>query len=211
MCTKSSSSQLLTLGAHADALSRHPVPPQPGQSSEGQVPLVIAAVEPPVSLAQSGECDSDQISLGWRQLEGPLLRDLISYLENGELPSDDKRAKEILLGQTAYTMLDGVLYWIADDKSLRIIPPTADRHKLFLEAHEGVFSSYLHQAKIHGQLSKHYWWPGMRKDLDRWFRACTRCATRNVGKPVRPGLTPIPVCSPFNMVGVDILQLPKTK
>jgi hypothetical protein len=42
-----------------------------------------------------------------------------------------------------YTLLDGVLYWIADDKSLRIISPAKDRSQLFLEAYEGVFSGHL--------------------------------------------------------------------
>ena len=69
-----------------------------------------------------------------------------SYLEDGELPSDDKWVKEILLGQTAHNVLDGVLYQITDDKSLQIIHPAEDSHKLFLEAHERVslFSGHLH-------------------------------------------------------------------
>ena len=104
--------------SRADTLSRHPVPPQPGHCSEGQVPLVIAAVEPLVPLVQSGERNSDQISPN----------SMISSItwRTGSC-SDDKRAKENLLGQTTYTVLDGVLYRIADDKSLRIIPPAKDQ------------------------------------------------------------------------------------
>ena len=108
-------------------------------------------------------------------------------------------------------LLGGVLYHLSEDKTLRIVPPASDRHKLFLEIHEGAFSGHLRQAKIHSQLSRHYWWPGMRKDLDTWCRACLKCATRNVGRAVKPRLTPIPVGGPFDIVGVDVLQLPKTK
>jgi hypothetical protein len=32
-----------------------------------------------------------------------------------------------------------------------------------------------------------------------------------MGKPVRPGFTPILVGGPFDMMGVDVLQLPKNK
>ena len=31
------------------------------------------------------------------------------------------------------------------------------------------------------------------------------------GSPVRPPLTPIPVGGPFDRVGINVLQLPKTK
>ena len=51
----------------------------------------------------------------------------------------------------------------------------------------------------------------MRKDISHWCRACLTCASRNVRLPVRPPLTPIPVEGPFDRVGVDVLQLPKTK
>ena len=50
----------------------------------------------------------------------------------------------------------------------------------------------------------------MRADISHWCRECTTCASRQVGKPVRPPLTPIPVAGPFDRVGVDVLQLPKS-
>ena len=58
------------------------------------------------------------------------------------------------------------------------------------------------------QLSKHYWWSGMRSDIGRWCGACLMCATRRVGRGVKPLLTPIPVRGPFDRMGVDVLQMP---
>ena len=197
--------------SRADALSRHPVPLQPEDCTKTQTPVLIAAMEAPLPPAQSGEHGPDQTSLSERQLKDPHVREIIRYLVDGELPTDDKQARRILLGQSNFTVLDGILYHIEEDKTLRIVPPTSDRHRLFLEAHEGVFSGHLRQAKIHSQLNRHYWWMGMRRDINAWCRACTKCATRNMGPPVRPKLTPIPVGGPFDMVGVDVLQLPKTK
>ena len=74
-----------------------------------------------------------------------------------------------------------------------------------------VFSGHLRQAKVHSQLSRHYWWPEMRSDIDSWFCACIKCARRSVGHLSRPRLTPIAVGGPFDQVGVDVLQLTKTK
>ena len=51
------------------------------------------------------------------------------------------------------------------DKTLRVVPPNMDRDKLFHEAHDGRFGGHLRYAKIHGQLGRHYWWPGMRRDI----------------------------------------------
>ena len=50
----------------------------------------------------------------------------------------------------------------------------------------------------------------MRKDIIQWNRGCLACATRRVGKPVKPPLTPIPVKGPFDRVGVDVIQFVKS-
>lgn len=131
----------------------------------------------------------------------------MTYLDTGEIPGDRRRAREVVLGESQFTLRDGVLYRIESDKSLCVVP---DRKKLFTEVHEGPFSGHLSEAKIHSELSRHYWWPRMRADLTNWCRSCRRCASRSVGRPVRPPLTPIPVGGPFDRVGVDVLQLPKT-
>ena len=93
------------------------------------------------------------------------------------------------------------------DKSLRIIPPAVDRQKPFEEVHAGLFIGHLREAKIHSELSHHYWWPGMHTDIAQLCRSCLTSAACNVGRPVKPPLTPITVNRPL---GVDVLQLPKT-
>ena len=200
----------------ADALSRYPVPLSSDDCSQTETPTLIAAVEPVDSsllTAQSGEQDPnpDRASLAQQQRSDPQLLEIVQYITEGVLPTNEGSARKILLSQSSYTVLDGVLYHVEEDKTLRVIPPTNNRHQLFLEAHEGAFSGHLRQAKIHSQLSRHFWWPGMRKDINEWCRACTKCASRSVGRAVRSKLSPIPVGGPFDMVGVDVLQLPKTK
>lgn len=50
----------------------------------------------------------------------------------------------------------------------------------------------------------------MRQQIICWCQACLTCASRQVGRAVRPPLTPIPVGGPFDCVGVDVLKLPKS-
>ena len=101
--------------------------------------------------------------------------------------------------------MDDVLYHVEADKTLRVIPPGKDHKKLFHEAHDGAFGAHLRDAKVHSQLSKHYWWKRMRADI-RWCRTCLTCVTHKAGRAVKPPLTPIPVSGPFDHVGVDVVH-----
>ena len=50
----------------------------------------------------------------------------------------------------------------------------------------------------------------LENEVSYWCKACLVCTTRNVGQAIKLTLTPIPVGGPFNRVGVDVLQLPKS-
>ena len=140
----------------------------------------------------------------------PYLQDIIIYSSDGILPEDDIKAREIVLGRSQYEVLDGVLFKVESDGHLKVVVPESDRERLFKEVRAGKFGGHLRDAKIYSQLNRHYWWPGMSQDIVNWCHACFVCATRSVGKPIKPLLTPIPVSGPFDRVGVDVLQLPKS-
>ena len=106
-------------------------------------------------------------------------------------------------------MLDDILYRVQSDGTLHVIPPSLDRHGIFEEAHSGTFAGHLRDAKVYGELARHYWWPKMRADILHWCRSCIVCATRRLGHTVTPPLVPIPVAGPFDRVGDDVIQFPK--
>ena len=121
--------------ARADPLSRYPVSLLQDDVGETQVqPLVAAVREEPPEAAEDGE-KSDTGTLGHRQRRDPQLADVINYWETGKLPQEEKRARELVLTSPMFTMLDGTLYRIEPDKFKKIVPPTSDRHQLFLEVH----------------------------------------------------------------------------
>lgn len=82
--------------------------------------------------------------------------------------------------------------------------------KKWHKAHDGAFGALLKDAKVHSELSKHYWWRGMRTDIIRWCRVCLTCVTRRAGGSVKPPLTLIPVTGPFDCVGVDVVHFTKS-
>ena len=132
-------------------------------------------------------------------------------LEADVLPDDQRKARRLALTKSQYTLQDAILYHVEPDGTLRVIPPEESREELFHQAHDGVFGAHLRDAKIYSELKRHYWWPGMRADVGRWSRACLTCATHNAGRATHPPLTPIPVTGPFDRVGVDVIQFPRSK
>ena len=192
--------------ANADALSRNPSNKSEYPPLEIDSAVVVASVNPVVH-AKSGE----DASLSQRQRDDPDLKPIILYLESDQLPDDNKKARELVLGREQYILQDGVLFHVEKDKTLRVVPPTADRRALFDESHSGVLGAHLREVKIHSELSRHYWWPGMRGDIRAWCAACLTCVTRGTSRAHRAPLTPIPVAGPFDRVGVDVIQFPKSR
>ena len=103
-----------------------------------------------------------------KQLADPEIAEVITYLEDNVLPSNEQRARELSLTRTQYEVIDDVLYHIEPDETLWIVVPKVERKVVFDEAHSGVLGAHLRKAKIHGQFSRHYWWPRMRADITTW-------------------------------------------
>ena len=190
--------------ANADVLSRTPGRSFRVDPLEGDVDTIVAAVTPQ-NFTKSGD-----VALSQRQRKDPTLGTIFAYLEDEQLPQNEKQARELTLTRAQYVVQNGVLFYVAKDKTLRVIPPTSDREPLCQEVHSVTYGAHLQEAKIHSELSRYYWWPGMRSDISWWCQACLTCAIRGVSQGVRVPLTPIPVSGPFDRVGMDIIQFPKS-
>ena len=99
------------------------------------------------------------------QQEDADLRPIMTYLEHGVLPENEKLAKSLALTQSQYLVQDRILYFIKSGGTLRVVPPNKMREKLFKEAHGGRCDGHLGEAKVYSELNRHYWWPIMRKDI----------------------------------------------
>ena len=92
----------------------------------------------------------------------------------------------------------------------RVIVPQHLREQLLQENHSSPMGGHF-AGKMYGSLVCHWWWDGMYADTLRYAHACPQCATvSGGGKPSRPPLHPIPVRRLFQIVGVDIKELPCT-
>ena len=66
---------------------------------------VVAAASPSWESAKDGE-----LTLSTLQRNDPQLAPIVEYLEKGELPADDKRARELALTKSQYMIADYFLY-----------------------------------------------------------------------------------------------------
>ena len=73
--------------------------------SNQQALEVVAATSPSWESAKDGEP-----TLSTLQRNDPQLAPIVEYLEKGELPADDKRARELALTKSQYTIADYFLY-----------------------------------------------------------------------------------------------------
>jgi hypothetical protein len=84
------------------------------------------------------------------------------------------------------------LWWRRDKLA---IPAAYDLRKtLMREAHDAKYSGHLGFKKTYDLLHRHYWWPGMRKDVQNYVQTCESCQRNksNTHAPAGP-LQPLPV------------------
>ena len=123
---------------------------------------------------------------------------MLKYLEERELPDNEKEATRITRESHAFEVIKGVLYRIQPDKTLLLYLPEEKRHEMFDEAHSGMFAGHQQTAKIYSTLSRHYWWPRMRRDVEALFKSCSTCTERRAGPAAKLMLTPLPVAGLFD-------------
>ena len=143
----------------ADALSRCPLP---DSTDHHPTEEVVAAITRRAARAET-EDGEERLAVLQHQVEE--LAPIIEFQQDGVLPQEEKFAQRIALTSSQYTVLDGVLYRVAPDATLRLIPPRSLRERLIGEVHGGRFGAHLSDVKVYSELRKHYWWPGMRGNV----------------------------------------------
>ena len=182
-----------------------------GPTHDHTNPSVVNAAhrQGPVGHTQRPEAASDPLSE--EQRKDKELRVIMSYLQTGELPDNAQLARRLVAERTTYEIVDNVLYKVMKDKTLRVIPPTSYRARLVEDLHGGPFGAHLGIAKTCGRVLTHYWWPGLHQYVADRCHSCAVCRGRDAGRAPKPPLNPIPVGGPFERLGIDVLQLPKSR
>ena len=82
------------------------------------------------------------------QYQDPNLQPMLTYLDKGSLPDDEKQAKQLLLERSRFDLIDGVLHY-EDPKSpgqWRLVVPEELKSVILDEAHGGRFGGLFREA-----------------------------------------------------------------
>ena len=199
--------------ARADALSRNPTEPPDHHPLDAHV-AALNSDDDISTLLQSSPGDESPCDLPKEQQKNPDLRQLRQFLEFGILPEDEGSAKSVAAQALHFTVVDNVLYYVDGRKGghRRAAVPRHLQQSLLEDSHAGKMAGHFSGARLYSTLCRSWWWRTMYKDVMEFCSSCGECATvTGVGRRCPPPLHPIPVQRPFQIIGVDIMELPVTE
>ena len=137
---------------------------------------------------------------------------IITFLETGELhvPTDEKLAR---LTAFQKSIKDGLLFLVdpKQEHRLRVVVPSHLREQILTDHHSRLTGGHFAAKKMYAALTRHWWLDGMYRDTAQFTARCPQCAVvTDESRQHRPPLHPIPVSRPFQIIGVDIMELPTT-
>ena len=159
--------------------------------------------------------DGDSIpTLVMEQVRDPHVQELLQFIQHGRLPTNDVQARKLALQHSLFAIVDGVLYYIDPkrDNRKRAVVPKSLQQRLLEETHSGPFGAHFSGQRMFNTLVSNWWWEHMFTDTVNYAKSCPECAiTTGFGRRVKPSLHPIPVERPFQILGIDIMDLPITE
>ena len=155
------------------------------------------------------------------QKNDPSLLPIISYLDNGQLPSSQKAAREVLLKHTDFALLDGILYHSKIMKSRR--SKTLNHYQMVLP-HDLVLQvlKIYHDSPLgcHGgiqdtldKVKEHFYCPKLTTLVYDYVKSCSFCQKRKLThNTIKSKITSYPLPSqPFEVWEIDLYgRLPPT-
>ena len=94
----------------------------------------------------------------------------------------------------------------------RVVVPQHLRERILMETQHNVMGGHFSGKRTYSKLTNKWWWEGMYTDTIKYVENCPECTiVMGNGRHYNPPLHPIPIDRPFQIVGVDLMELPKTR
>lgn len=116
------------------------------------------------------------------------------------------------VANTKHLKLTEGLWW---KNHYQLVVPDYDdlRHKFLHDAHDAEFSGHPGVDRTLNNISRHYWWPGMRQDVRKYVAECDSCQRNKPTNLPKAGLLqPLPIPeAPWRTITMDLItDLPET-
>ena len=175
-------------------------------SSRDNVNITDLVSQPPITATVSPSFSDEQWNDG-------LLQPMILYLRDGELPEDGSAAKKIVTESVLFTLADNILNYVGSksEEMPRAVVPSSLQQQVMSEYHSGILAGHFSGPRLYKSLMHKWWWKYMYRDALNYAQSCPQCAiVQGAGRKQKPPLHPIPTERPFQIVGVDVMELPIT-
>ena len=170
---------------------------------------------PNANLSALQQSDPNIDEIREKQQRDPDLSEIIDYIQDDILPSNNAGARKILLrGDCFYIGQDGLLYHLdrnqkrsARDAFPQLVVPQPRKYEILSSIHNHVAGAHFGVHKTFQKLKQRYWWPSMFKDVEHWCKSCVDCAMKkSPWNTKRAPLLPLPVEGAFDRVAIDVLD-----
>ena len=221
----------------ADALSRREYPPPPPEDPDDDVvndALNFATLQPNTATVeinfeyqgdeQQAETSPMHIAALGDNMENaqrtcPDLGPIIRYLENGELPEDDKAARRIVFQENDFHMNNNLLYHMFQpttkqlDQIMPVVEqiclPQALRVEVLQQYHD--HNSHPGFDRCYAAIRLKYFWSKMFSDIKTYCFSCTVCQRAKIHTNAKKApLQPLPPAEIFSRYHIDYLGPLKT-
>ena len=153
---------------NADALSRNPV----GRTIQ-QVEDQVAAIQTESTLIELLVSQPQQVQeydFREEQKKDPLVVQMIRFLEEGELPQEEKQARKLALQALMFADTDGILSYVEIKGGVRRVVVPEHLQRQLVDG--GRYAGHFYGPKVYGMLAKHWWWKVLHAVLQVLFRMC---------------------------------------
>ena len=138
---------------------------------------------------------------------------MASFQKDGKLPDNEARAHKIAAQAPHYSLVSGILYYIDPRKRSceQTVLPQHLQKTVIAETHGRPFIGHFALNKLYNTLAAQWYWE-MYSDVESYYKSCPQCViVSGCGRDNQPPSHPIPVQRPFQIIGVDIMDLPTTQ
>ena len=156
----------------------------------------IKLLEKYPSLPENDQIDLSPTNIAKLQKQDSHCANIINYLINYILPEDNKTAREILLKEEDFIIIDDILYHITVNTGHSqfqpvfqlYVPQNLKQYMLVLN-HDSTFGGHTGKAKMLSLMKPRYYWKHMTRDIQNYVKTCPSClATKSMPNPIKPPL-----------------------
>ena len=184
----------------------------PEEEGDGQSSDAVADIRI-LFCGHTSDPPADLDDFAVEQRKDPEILEIIEHAENGTVPEDAFRARRLVSEGSVFVIVGGIAYYVDPKREnrRRAIVPQQLRKRILANTHSSRFAGHFSGRRLYDSLLLHWWWRGMFQDATAFARSCPECAVATgAGRRIKPPLQPIPVSRPFQILGIDIMDLPLT-